>query len=282
MTPLSVTSIMATNSPPPLSRCCRRQVSGRPSPTPSALVGAAKVSTGPARGAALAARAHTSALCLAAQVEQAKPETAVEQASSTETVFDIANNTIAKIMERDDLSDKGKLKSVVKFLNANNSNYQAAQKHFAEFEVYFTYVKSKRTQVIEENIQRLMDELANGTKSTVKHILDNSNSVNTGAGKIKQLLRAMAKARDDGRTVEVLTEADRLNEQLLKELATLKNLLVAEEKQEALNLRTQTSLGDEKKSADKFGILRKILLGGNERLAEALYYSTYSLNGLSR
>ena len=72
---------------------------------------------------------------------------------------------------------------------------------------YFTYEQSKRTQVSEQNIQRLMDELADGTKSTVKHILDDFNSVNIGAGKIKQLLRVMEKARADGRTVEVLTEA---------------------------------------------------------------------------
>jgi len=211
------------------------------------------------------------------QVELAEPKAAIVQTSSTEKVFDIANNTIAKIMERDDLSDKGKLESVVLFLRANDSNYYAAQKNFAEFEVYFTYVKSKRTQVSEENIQRLMDELADGTKSTVKHILDDFNLVNTGAGKIKQLLRVMEKARDGGRTVEVLTEAYRFNEKLLKELATLKTFLVADEKKEALNLRTQTSLEDEQKSTEQFGFFRKVLHGRNERLSEALYYSTYSL-----
>lgn len=210
-------------------------------------------------------------------VEQAEPEGAVEQLSSTERVFDIANNNIARIMERGDLSDKGKLESVVLFLNASDTNYYDAQKHFAEFEVYFTYVKSKRTQVSEENIQRLMDELADGTKSTVKHILDDFNSVNTGAGKIKQLLRVMEKARDGGRSVEVLTEAYRFNEKLLKELAALKDLLIVGEKQQAAELRTQTDLETEKRSADKFGVLRRMLVGSDERLAEALYYSTYSL-----
>lgn len=210
-------------------------------------------------------------------VEQPEPEGAVEQLSSTERVFDIANNNIARIMERGDLSDKGKLESVVLFLNASDTNYYDAQKHFAEFEVYFTYVKSKRTQVSEENIQRLMDELADGTKSTVKHILDDFNSVNTGAGKIKQLLRVMEKARDGGRSVEVLTEAYRFNEKLLKELAALKDLLIVGEKQQAAELRTQTDLETEKRSADKFGVLRKLLVGSDERLAEALYYSTYSL-----
>jgi len=175
-------------------------------------------------------------------VEQAQPEAAAATASTTETVFDIANNTVAKVMARGDLSDKGKLEAVVEFLTARDVNYNAAQKNFAEFEVYFTYAQSKRTQVSEENIQRLMDELADGTKSTVRHILDDFNSVNTGAGKIKQLLKVMEKARAGGKTVEVLTEAYKFNEHLLQELAALREFLAADQKQEALNLRTQTSL----------------------------------------
>lgn len=211
------------------------------------------------------------------RAEQVDLKIAVKPDSSTEAVFDITNNTVAKIMERNDLSDKGKLEAVVLFLNAKDADYHAAQKHFSEFEAYFTYVKSKRTQVSEANIERLMRELADGTKSTVKHILDDFNSVNTGAGKIKQLLRVMEKARDDGRTIEALTEAYRFNEKLLQELATLKKGLVANEKQEVLDLRTQTSLEDEQQAAGKFGFFKKILARGNERLAEALYYSAYSL-----
>jgi hypothetical protein len=102
------------------------------------------------------------------QVQQARPEAAVQTAPTTETAFDIANNAIAKVMERGDLTDKGKLEAVVQFLGAKDVNYSAVRKNFAAFEVYFTYAQSKRTQVSEENIQRLMDELADGTKSTVK------------------------------------------------------------------------------------------------------------------
>jgi hypothetical protein len=210
------------------------------------------------------------------RVDQATPEVASEHVSTTETVFDIANNAVAKIMARSDLSDKGKLEDVVQFLGAKGVDYKAAGRNFAAFEAYFTYAQSKRTQVSEENIQRLMDELADGTKSTVKHILDDFNSVNTGAGKIKQLLKVMEKARADGRTVEVLTDAYRFNENLLQELATLKDLLAADEKLEVLNVRKQTSLEAEK-AADKSGRLRKFIFGGNERLAEALYYSTHTL-----
>ena len=210
------------------------------------------------------------------QVEQVRPETVVKKVSTTETVFDIANNTVAKIMERSDLSDKGKLEAVVEFLSAKDSNYNAAQKNFAEFEAYFTYAQSKRTQVSEQNIQRLMDELADGTKSTVKHILDDFSSVNIGAGKIKQLLKVMERARVDGRTVETLTEAYRFNERLLQELATLKDALAADEKQEAANARTQSSLEDES-AAEQTSKLRRLFFGRNERLAEALYYSSHGL-----
>jgi hypothetical protein len=87
---------------------------------------------------------------------------AVQPAATTETLFDIANNSVAKVMDRSDLSDKGKLEAVVEFLSAKDNDYVAAQKHFAQFEVYFTYAQSKRTQVSEDNIQRLMDELAEG------------------------------------------------------------------------------------------------------------------------
>jgi hypothetical protein len=210
------------------------------------------------------------------QIEQARPETAVKKVSDTETVFDIANNSVAKTMERSDLSDKGKLEAVVEFLSAKDANYAAAQQNFAEFEAYFTYAQSKRTQVSEQNIQRLMDELADGTKSTVKHILDDFSSVNVGAGKIKQLLKVMERARVDGRTVETLTEAYRFNEKLLQELATLREALATDEKQEAANVRTQTSLEDET-VAEQTSRLKKFFFGRNERLAEALYYSSHSL-----
>jgi hypothetical protein len=229
-----------------------------------------------------AGRASQTAVATVAKtvrVAQAITETAVAKAPTTETMFDIANNTIAKVMDRGDLSDKGKLEAVVQFLGAKDANYQAAQKNFAEFEVYFTYAQSKRTQVSEGNIQRLMDELADGTKSTVKHILDDFNAVNTGAGKIKQLLKVMEKARADGRTVEVLTEAYRFNENLLHELAELKAFLADDQKQAALTVRTQTSLEDER-AASKPGRMRKFLFGNNERLAEALYYATHSLKAM--
>ena len=223
-----------------------------------------------------AARTEVAPLARKVRLEQAQPEAAAQQASSTEKVFDIANNTVAKLMARGDLSDKGKLEAVVQFLNAADANYNAAQKNFAEFEVYFTYEQSKRTQVSEQNIQRLMDELADGTKSTVKHILEDFNSVNAGAGRIKQLLRVMEKARADGRTVEVLTEAYRFNEKLLHELAALKEVLAAASKQDEVNVRIQTSL-DAEKLASKPGRIRRLMFGSNERLAEALYYSAYSL-----
>jgi len=190
--------------------------------------------------------------------------------------FEIANNKVAMLMERGDLSDKGKLEAVVEFLSAKDLNYNDAHKNFTEFEVYFTCEQSKRTQVSEKNIQRLMDELADGTKATVKHILDDFNSVNIGAGKIKQLLSVMEKARAAGKPVESLTTAYRFNEKLLHEIAELEATLAAHQKQEATNVGLQSSLEDEK-VADKSRTVRKFLFGKNERLAEALYYSSYSL-----
>jgi hypothetical protein len=52
------------------------------------------------------------------RVEQLQREVVAEQAPSSEKVFDIANNTVAKIMDRSDLSDEGKLEAVVAFLSA--------------------------------------------------------------------------------------------------------------------------------------------------------------------
>ena len=223
-----------------------------------------------------ATQTQVATLVKTVRVQQATPESAVAKVSSTETVFDIAHNTVAKIMVRGDLSDKGKLEAVVVFLNAADANYAAAQRNFAEFEAYFTYEQSKRTQVSEQNIQRLMDELADGTKATVKHILEDFNSVNTGAGKIKQLLKVMEKARADGKTVEVLTEAYRFNEKLLHELAVLKDSLAGATKQDEVNVRIQTSL-DAETAATKSSRIRKLFFGKNERLAEALYYAAHSL-----
>jgi hypothetical protein len=72
-------------------------------------------------------------------------------------LFDIANNPVAKLMQRSDLSDKGKLEAVVELLSVKVDDYQAAGRAFAEFEAYFTYHQSQRTRVSEQNIQRLTD-----------------------------------------------------------------------------------------------------------------------------
>ena len=167
------------------------------------------------------------------RVEQFQREVVAEQAPSSEKVFDIANNTVAKLMDRSDLSDEGKLEAVVAFLSAEYNNYNAAQKNFAQFEAYFTYEQSKRTQVSEQHIDRLMGELQDSTKSTIEHILKDFNKVNEGAGNIKKLLRVMERARVDGTTVEVLTSAFRLNETLLREISALKTVLADEKNEEA-------------------------------------------------
>jgi hypothetical protein len=217
-------------------------------------------------------------------LEQAKSEVATEKVSSTEKDFDIANNTVAGIMNRSDLSDKGKLEAVVEFLCAKNEDYHTAQKHFAELEVYFTYEQSKRTQVSEHNIQRLIDELEEGAKSLVKHILNDFNSVSVGAGKIKQLLTVMEKARVDGRTVEVLTAAYKFNERLIKEISALKGVLADGQKKETETLQKQKRFQDQKmKNEDgvantffrAFGIS-----GANQRIADSLFYATYELKSV--
>jgi hypothetical protein len=175
-------------------------------------------------------------------VQAVRPKREVEAAPlpASEVVFDIANNSVAKIMDRSDLSDEGKLQAVVKFLTAEDCDYGAAQKHFAEFEAYFTYEQSKRTQVSEQHIQRLMSELQDGTKSAIEHIIRDFNVVNDGAGNIKKLLRVMEKARLDGTTVETLTTAYKTNDILLTEIAALRASLATLKGDEAnARIRTQ-------------------------------------------
>jgi len=212
------------------------------------------------------------------RLDQAKPEAQVATVVSTEKVVDIADNPVAKIMSRDDLSNKGKLEAVVDFLSTRESDYTAAQKRFAEFEVYFTFEQSKRTQVSEQNIQRLMDELADGTKSTVKRILHDFNLVNEGAGKIKQLLRVMEKARAGGRTVEVLTEAYRSNEMLVKEISALKENVVVSEEREASDTKAQARLESAKRESQEphLGNLFGLFSSG-ESISESLYYLRHNL-----
>jgi hypothetical protein len=212
------------------------------------------------------------------RVAQAAPEAVAEAAPSSEKVFDIANNTVAGIMQRSDLSDKGKLDAVVAFLTAKDDNYGQVEKNFAEFEAYFTYEQSMRTQVSEQNIQRLMDELEDGTKSTIEHILNDFNVVNAGAGNIRQLLGVMERARLDGTTVEVLTEAFRLNEQLLKEIAALNMELDKERKEQAAAAQTQGRLEGISKDSQT-GVLNKLFraFSSSESMSDSLYYSSYSL-----
>jgi len=216
--------------------------------------------------------------------EQAKPEAAAEALSSSDKDFDIANNHVANIMSRNDLSDKGKLEAVVEFLSAKDDDYHAAQRNFAELEVYFTYEQSQRTQVSEQNIQRLIDELEEGTKLMVAHIINDFNLVNVGAGTIKQLLTVMEKSRVDGRTVEVLTAAYQYNERLLKEISTLKDVLSDGQRKELEAEKLQKRLQDQKVTSET-GVVNHVFraLGLNDstqRITDSLFYATYNLKSL--
>jgi len=212
------------------------------------------------------------------RVDQLQREVVAEQAPSSEKVFDIANNTVAKIMDRSDLSDEGKLEAVVAFLSAEYNDYNAAQKNFAQFEAYFTYEQSKRTQVSEQHIDRLMGELQDGTKSTIEHILRNFNKVNDGAGNIKKLLRVMEKARVDGTTVEVLTHAFRLNETLLREISAQRTVLTDEKNEEA---QAQSRLRNYQREGEE-GLLNNFLhmFGADVRESESVYYSQSRLESI--
>ena len=214
----------------------------------------------------------------AAPVVKFKREVEAEAAPSSEKVFDIANNTVAKIMDRSDLSDEGKLEAVVVFLTAEDNDYGAAQKSFAEFEAYFTYEQSKRTQVSEQHIQRLMSELQDGTKAAIENIIRDFNVVNDGAGNIKKLLRVMEKARVDGTTIESLTNAFKVNEALLKDIATLNALLASDKREEA---QAQSRLQYYQKESGE-GFLNKLLhaFDVDDEGSDSTYFSHYKLDSI--
>ena len=176
------------------------------------------------------------------RLEQVETERAIATAPAvtSEIVFDIANNAIAKIMERSDLSDQGKLEAVVDLLSVKTMDYQAGAKIFADFEAYFTYQQSQRTRVSENNINRLTEDLEDGTKASIEKILTAFSTVNHGVGNIKQLLTVMERARLDGKTVDVLTGAYRLNERLLKEIAAERVILDKRRREEAAAQAQQT------------------------------------------
>jgi len=211
-------------------------------------------------------------------VVKVKREVAAAEAPSSEIVFDIANNTVAKIMDRSDLSDEGKLEAVVAFLTANEADYGAAQKSFAEFEAYFTYEQSKRTQVSEQHIQRLMSELQDGTKAAIENIIRDFNVVNDGAGNIKKLLKVMEKARIDGTTIETLTNAFKLNERLLADIASLNIALDSEKREEAQALTRLQYY----QRANGFGFLYNLLhvFDVDDGPSDSTYFSHYALDSI--
>ena len=213
-----------------------------------------------------------------APVVKLKREVAPEEAPSSEKVFDIANNTVAKIMDRDDLSDEGKLKAVVAFLTATDADYDAAQRRFAEFEAYFTYEQSKRTQVSEQHIARLMSELQDGTKAAIENIIRDFNVVNDGAGNIKKLLRVMEKAKTDGTTIEAITNAFKINEALLKEIESLNTVLASERREETQALTRLRYYQQENGG----GILNRILhaLEDDVGSSDSSYFSHYTLDAI--
>jgi hypothetical protein len=208
-----------------------------------------------ARIAAARARngAQSKAQLIGKTVRREQGVVAVElvAAATSEKTFDIANNTVGKILVRSDLSDKGKLEAMVELLSAKDKSFSASQKTFVEFEEYFTYEQSKRAQISEQNIQRLMDELEDGTKAKIDEILLNFNKVNEGAGTIKKLLTVMQKARAQGNTVEALTGAYKLNENLLRDLAVHKAALDARRIEETSAIRAHDAELERKTERDE-------------------------------
>jgi hypothetical protein len=212
--------------------------------------------------------------------DESKTELAAA-APVTSKAFDSATNPVSQIMQRGDLSDKGKLEAVVDFLDATDENFLATQKNFAAFEAYFTSEQSKRTEVSEQNIERLMGELAGTTNATVKHILRDFDAVNIGAGKIKQLLMVMERARVDGKTVEVLTAAYRGNEALLTQIVDLKRSLATQVSRQTQTAQQLAEMQDEKTSNDASALSNLFgLFGKRESISQALYYSAYDLKDI--
>lgn len=179
-------------------------------------------------------------------------------APSSEMIFDIAHNAVAKLMERSDLSDKGKLEAVVDLLRVKEKDFQSGAKVFADFEAYFTYQQSQRTRVSEQNIRRLTADLEDGTKASIEKILTAFSTVNRGVGNIKQLLTVMEKARLDGTTVETLTTAYRMNEKLLQAIAADRVILQGRKEDEAVVTAEQVRATSEQLQHGE-GLFNKLL-----------------------
>jgi hypothetical protein len=132
--------------------------------------------------------------------------------------------------------------------------------------------------VSEQHIQRLMSELQDGTKAAIENIIRDFNTVNDGAGNIKKLLRVMEKARVDGTTIETLTNAFKVNEGLLKDIANLNTLIVSERREEA---QAQSRLIYYRSESGE-GFLSKLLhaFDADEEGSDSTYFSRYKLDSI--
>ena len=166
---------------------------------------------------------ETQAAPLAAH--EAQQEVVAQADVSTDVIFDIEHNEIARIAENAEQSIETRLKNIAELLSAGETSegldFATAQQRFATFEAYLAALQGRVTAVNKGAIQKLIDDLQKSQKSQVEKIVGKVIEVQTGSDRIRDLLKVFRESRIRGKTIDDISAAMKLNDQLKQQIESL-------------------------------------------------------------
>jgi hypothetical protein len=192
------------------------------------------------------------------------------------------NNAVYQIMNKTSLAGDEQIAAIAKYLTVENDDYASARKRFAEFQAYFNHVQSEGMKLDMKGLERLIEEVQSALKPEVEKIVNDVIAVQKGVDESKKLLEVMRAARLEGKSIEQIKQAMDINDQVLKEIKALSDMLAQlhqteEYRKTALNERLDAKLTSEKGFWN--GIVRSFR-GPDKKIAAAIEDAQQRLQGV--
>lgn len=183
----------------------------------------------------------------------------------------IAGNSFFKIITDAAKSTDQKIEAIAQYLTADNGDYEEARRRYAEFEAYFNYVQSQNLDLNVQGVQRLVKEIESALKPEIEKIVVHVLDVQKGVEESRKLLEALRAARIEGKTIDQICEAMKVNDLILAHISGLNGQLaeLAQKNQSCTELLTTKE--EEKKASEKgFVNSCKRLFGPDREIAAAI------------
>ncbi len=196
---------------------------------------------------------------------------AADSTVATEVAASITENPFYKIVMDASKSNDQKIEELAKGLTAENGSYEEVRKRYADFEAYFNYVQSQNMGLNVQGINRLIKEIEDALKPQIEKIVTDVLAVQKGVDDSRQLLSVLRAARVENKTIDEISEAMKINDAILAEIAGITSRLAGLGKQEATKQELLTEKQTAKAASEKGfvnGMLR--MFGPDKKVMDAL------------